>query len=70
VDNPNYQNTYTRSSVSYVFIAVHGHIEASRSSVRIFSYSRQIALDLPVMQMVYRAEEIIYASVQHLEITA
>ena len=63
-------NTYTRSKVLSVFIVVHDHTEAPRSSVRMFSYSRQIALELPVMQLVYRAEEIIYTSVQHLEITA
>lgn len=77
MENPDHQkpvligeNTYTRSKVLSVFIAVHGHTEASRSLVRMFSYSRQTVLDLPVMQMVYRAQEIIYASVQHVEITA
>ena len=77
VEKPDHQkpipigtNTYTRSKFLSVFIAVHGHTEAPRSLVRMFSYSRQIALDLPVMQLVYRAEEIIYAPVQHLEITA
>jgi hypothetical protein len=70
VENSDHQNTYTRSNVLSAFIAAHGNTEAPRSSVRMFSYSMQIALNLPVMQLVYRAQEIIYASVQHLEITA